>query len=314
MLVAKLFLELLPSNWQYRCLFAIQRLGGSDWWTRQRTRTGRGRGGRATGLERVSPMLIRLEGFVMRARDYGESHKIVTVFSETHGKISFVARGAKKSRSRFGAVTEPFTKALFVCFASNPKSMPTLSSADLLESNYALRSDLLLTSVGAYWLELADKLLVEKEPDSTLFYLLSDSFQMLQENKDIDILTRILEMAFLQRAGYQPIFHECVTCGRREGLRKVSVLQGGMLCMEHSYLDSQAIPISEKTAKLLSLIQRITPDRLGKVELQAETKKEMEKVLQGFFDEYVTANFATRKIWHTMRDSLADLESISNTE
>ncbi|WP_044642386.1 DNA repair protein RecO [Risungbinella massiliensis] len=259
-------------------------------------------------------MLIRLEGFVMRARDYGESHKIVTVFSETHGKISFVARGAKKSRSRFGAVTEPFTKALFVCFASNPKSMPTLSSADLLESNYALRSDLLLTSVGAYWLELADKLLVEKEPDSTLFYLLSDSFQMLQENKDIDILTRILEMAFLQRAGYQPIFHECVTCGRREGLRKVSVLQGGMLCMEHSYLDSQAIPISEKTAKLLSLIQRITPDRLGKVELQAETKKEMEKVLQGFFDEYVTANFATRKIWHTMRDSLADLESISNTE
>jgi DNA repair protein RecO (recombination protein O) len=248
-------------------------------------------------------MFIRLEGFVMRARDYGESHKIVTVFSQSHGKISFVARGAKKPRSRFGAVTEPFTMALFVCFQSNPKSMPTLSSADLLDSQYALRSDLRLTAIGAYWLELADKLLEEKEADPKLYQLLSDSFQKLQEAKDPDILTRIIELAFLRKAGYQPILHQCVICGRTERLTHCSVLNGGMLCQEHFAKDSRAIPISRRTAKLLPLIQRLTPDRLGKVDIQPETRAEMEKVILAFFEEYVEVSFPARNIWHTIRET-----------
>lgn len=246
-------------------------------------------------------MLIRLQGIVMRAREYGESNKIVTIFSESHGKISFVARGAKKPRSRYGAVTEPFTMALFVCFQSSAKSMPTLSSADLLESNYALRSDLLLTSVGAYWMELANKLLEEREPDPFLYHLFIESFAKLQEKKDADILTRIIELAFLRKAGYQPVFDHCVDCGREEQLRHVSVIRGGMLCTSHHSRDPRAIRISPQTGKLLPLIQILTPQRLGKVQIHPETRSEIEKVIQAFYDEYVEVHFTTKEIWQNMK-------------
>ena len=101
-------------------------------------------------------MLQKFKGIVLRAKDYGESHQIIQVFSDQKGKFSFMARGAKKPKSRFSAVTEPFTEGQFICFFGS--GLANLSQGDMIDPHRSLSTDLMKSLYGSYWFELIDRL------------------------------------------------------------------------------------------------------------------------------------------------------------
>jgi DNA repair protein RecO (recombination protein O) len=232
-------------------------------------------------------MLQKVEGIVLKARSYGESHQVVLLFTESQGKFAVMARGSKKTKSRLAAVTEPFTHAQFVCFTGG-SGMPTLSQADALYSHHLLRSDLLLTSYGAYWLDLLDKCIPEKEPTPFLFRFLALALQKLEQRVDPAILTRMLELRCIQAAGFQPVLHHCTSC-QQAALPPVrfSLTRGGLLCANCPSQDKEALPLSQGTAKLLPLLQQMPLHRLGEVKVKAETKEQLERIIHAFMKEYM---------------------------
>jgi DNA repair protein RecO (recombination protein O) len=244
-------------------------------------------------------MLQKFEGIVLKAKDYGESNQVVLIFTEYQGKFAVMARGSKKTKSRFGAVTEPFTHAHFVCFTGS--GMATLSQADLIYSHHLLRSDLLLTSYGAYWLDLIDKCTEEKEPVPPLFRFLALALHKLEAGTDPDILTRIVELRCMQAAGYQPVLHHCVSCHSTDRPVRFSVTQGGFLCGECQVQDLQAIPVSEAASKILPLIQKIDLHRLGDVKVKAETKEQIEQMIHAFMNEYMPLKLKSQAVLNQIR-------------
>ncbi len=239
-------------------------------------------------------MLSKFEGIVFRAKDYGESNQIVLVFTEQFGKISLMARGSKKPKSRFRAVTEPFTLAQFICFTGS--GMPTLSQADLIKPRHLLRSDLLLTAYGAYWFELIDKLLSEKEPHSLVYRLLDHGLDHLEKGTDPDVLTRIIELNMLGVAGYQPVLDRCVQCSATTDLTHFSIRQGGFLCKKCRSVDGHAFSLQPAVVRILPLLQRIELRRLGEVSVKPETNQQLESVLSAFIDEYLSGPWKSRQI------------------
>ncbi|SFS81975.1 DNA repair protein RecO [Marininema halotolerans] len=229
-------------------------------------------------------MLTKIEGVVLRTRDYGESNKIVTIFSREQGKFAAMARGAKKPKSRLGAATQPFTLGFFLCFSSS--GMATLSQAEIIESNIHVRSDLLHTAYAAYWVEYLDKLTEEKVPAPFLFDLLLSMLNWLEQGLDPEILSRIFELKVLETAGYRPRLDGCVNCWRTEGPLAFSVSMGGILCHHCFNRDPQRIPITPAAAHVLKQLQRVTPDRLGQVNVKKETLLILEQVMRRFNDEY----------------------------
>ncbi|MEW9031557.1 MAG: DNA repair protein RecO [Planifilum fimeticola] len=245
-------------------------------------------------------MLIKTEGIVIRTRDYGESHKVVVLFTAERGKLPVMARGAKKPRSRLGAVTQLFTRGQYLCFLGG-SGMGTLSQGELLSSHHAIRSDLLLTATAAYLVELLDRLTEEMDPLPALYRLLSSTLDQLEEGTDPDILARIFELRVLEAAGYRPVLDKCTFCGSRDRPVRFSVRQGGFLCSDCLHRDPHTLPLSENAVRILRLLQRMTPERLGEVRVKEETKAQLERVLRAFIDEYTGIAFKSRPFLDQLR-------------
>ncbi|MFC4076725.1 DNA repair protein RecO [Salinithrix halophila] len=237
-------------------------------------------------------MLVKTEGVVLRTRDYGESNKIVVLFTRERGKLPAMARGAKKPKSRLGAATQPFTWGQFLYFAGS--GMATLSQADIIKSHYPLRSDLFLTAYAAYLAELLDKMTEEKEPSPVLYDLFLSTLNHLEEGVDPDILCRIFELKVLETAGYRPRLNGCLFCSGVKGPLAFSITLGGILCHDCASRDPKAIPLSPASARILSQLQRITPDRLGQVQIKEETKSQLEQVIRRFLEEYTELKLKSR--------------------
>lgn len=245
-------------------------------------------------------MLQKFRGIVLRARDYGESNQIIQIFSESAGKFSFMARGSKKPKSRFSAITEPFTEAQFICYLGS--GMATLSQGDLINAHQSIRSDLLKTAYAAYWFEWIDRLLGEKEPFPQLYRLLLQLLVYLEKDRHPEMLTRIFELRMLNIAGYRPVFQHCVNCRSQSLPVRVSVIQGGFLCSECWQLDPRSLSISEAVAKILPLLQEIDLRRLGKIQVRVDTEQQVKRVVKAFTDEYIEGEFKTRKMIDQLKD------------
>jgi DNA repair protein RecO (recombination protein O) len=249
-------------------------------------------------------MIIRLQGIVLRNKSYGESDQLLFLFSRERGKVSMIVRGSKKPRSRFGAVTEPFTLADFVCYQHSSTSMPSLSQADIIYHNQEIRSDLLVTAYGAYWLELVDRVIAEKEPAITLYQQLSLLLEQLNDGKDPEILTRLLELAVLTEAGYKPVFSKCSNCGdqwENGEAAAFSLAHGGMVCKK--CMTPRDISITPATAYYLRILNDITADQLGNVNIKSETKRDMETILQYYLDAQLDIKSKSRAILHSLRST-----------
>lgn len=245
-------------------------------------------------------MLQKFKGIVLRAKDYGESNQIVQVFSDSRGKISFMARGSKKPKSRFSAVTEPFTEGQFICFVGS--GLATLSQGDIIDAHRMLSSDLNKTIYGAYWFEMIERVLVEKEAYPAFYRFLSQMLTQLEEGKNPEILTRIFELRIMEVAGFQPVFHRCVNCRSQKSPFRFSIIQGGFLCVNCLAIDQKALQISNRVAKLLALFQRVEVQRLGNIQVKTDTEQNLKQAIHAFMKEYLDIEFKSRAIIDLLKD------------
>lgn len=245
-------------------------------------------------------MLQKFNGIVLKAKDYGESNQIISVFSDMYGKISIMARGSKKPRSRFSAITEPFTEAQFICYVGS--GMATLSQGDINNAHRRIAAELLRTAYGAYWFELIDRLLTDKDPQPALFHMLSQLLTRLEEGTNPEILTRLFELRMMAVAGYQPVFEHCVNCRKVKMPFRLSVIQGGFLCSDCHSLDRQALSITPAVAKILPILQTIELNRLGTIEVKPQTEQMLKEVVHRFMQEYIPVEFKTKTILERLKD------------
>ena len=88
------------------------------------------------------PVEIATPAFVLRARSYGESDRIVTLITEQHGKVTGIAKGAKNSRRRFGGTLEPFVHVRLAYRPRSGSDLVFLERCELMEAHRAFRQDL----------------------------------------------------------------------------------------------------------------------------------------------------------------------------
>ncbi|MGJ9381706.1 DNA repair protein RecO [Salipaludibacillus sp. CF4.18] len=243
-------------------------------------------------------MLQKIEGIVIRTTNYGESNKILTVYSREFGKVALMAKGAKKPKSRFASSSQLFIYGSFVYHQS--KGIGTLNQADILDSFREIRSDLMLTAYGAYMVELLDKLIDDREKNPYLFELIYQLLHHLNEGEDGEILLRIFETKMLAYTGSMPVLHECTNCGRFDLPFVFSLRQGGVLCSQCMHIDDYHLKVSSATIKLLQLFQQLNPTRIGHISVKTETKQQLKKVLEMYYQEHVGVYLKSKRFLDQM--------------
>lgn len=237
-------------------------------------------------------MLYKEEAILIRSMDYGEGHKIITLYTLRFGKVSVMARGAKKLKSRHTGAVQLFTHAEYTYYKSG--KMGTLNHADIIHSNEALRTDLSKTAYASYICEMVYRLVSDDDQGSSfLFHQLAASFQQMAEEKDLQIIAHIFELKMLKYAGYEPVLTRCTVCGKESGLSFIAVHAGGAACA-HCAAGSDAssfIPIDEKTRKLLQLLQTVDLRRLGNINVSPQTKQKLAVIMRGFMEDYADVQY-----------------------
>ncbi|MEK4340249.1 DNA repair protein RecO [Brevibacillus sp. FSL L8-0710] len=239
-------------------------------------------------------MLVKWEGIVIRSVDYGESSKVVTLFTRERGKVAIMARGAKKAKSRLSAVSQIFTHGYYLCKTGPGSGMADLSQGEIVDSFRDLRQDLMSTAYAAYIAELLDRLTEDGEGNPFLFQLLHQLFRHLDEGRDPEILCRIFETKMLQVAGITPRLTACANCGEQREPYVISVSQGGLLCPACAAGDAYAIAVTPSVWKLLRLFQVFDLERLGDIEVKPTTRSQLKHVLRSFMDEHLDLRLKSR--------------------
>jgi DNA repair protein RecO (recombination protein O) len=246
-------------------------------------------------------MLNRVEAVVIRTLDYGESHKIVVLLSRQAGKISVMARGARKTRSRLTAVTQMFTYGEYTYFQSAHGQMGTLNDGEILESHHPLRTDLQKSAHAAYYAEMVDRLIGDREGSGFLFSQLLAALQALEQGKDAQIVTHLFELRMLDEAGYSLSLDRCASCGGEADQPILHAASGGSVCSLCSPAIREGLmPLSDKTFRLLQLMQKLDLRKLGNVQVSAGTKEELKRTLRRFMDWHVPVSWKSRAFLEQM--------------
>lgn len=243
-------------------------------------------------------LLKKVEGIVIRSIDYGESNKIVTIYTETFGKVGVMARGAKKTRSRLGAGTQLFTYGTFVYYQGS--GLGTLTQVGINDSFRYIRNDLHVAAYAMYVVEMIDKLTADREPVPSLFQMLHQILTHFNEGEDAEVIVRIFEMKMLAFIGIRPEIDCCVRCQNIEQLQSFSIKEAGFLCNRCVHIDERAYPLSPHTVRLLRLFYYFDLTRLGQVTLKKETRRQLKEVISAYYEEYSGLQLKSKRILDQM--------------
>jgi DNA repair protein RecO (recombination protein O) len=175
--------------------------------------------------------LYRDEAIVLRTQKLGEADRIITLLTRSSGRVRAVAKGVRRTTSRFGSRLEPFTHVDLQI--AEGRSLDVVTQAVTLDPFAAqMGADYERYTAGTVILETAERLVVEdKEPALQQFLLLVGAMRAMCEagRPPGSVLDSFL-LRSLAVAGYAPSFDGCARCGL-EGLhRSFSPSAGGMLC------------------------------------------------------------------------------------
>lgn len=172
--------------------------------------------------------LYKEQGIVLRTMRLGEADRIITVFTQGSGKVRAVAKGVRKTKSRFGARLEPFTHVDLMLYQG--RDLDIVTQADIISSFRRLRENYALFTAGETMCEATDKMAEERERNTRLFLLLLHALRRLDEP---EAEATAVADAFLLRltalAGFQPSLATCAECGAAD-VTRFSISQGGMVC------------------------------------------------------------------------------------
>jgi DNA repair protein RecO (recombination protein O) len=173
------------------------------------------------------------EAIILIKRAYGESDRILHLFTRQSGKVAAIAKGGSKSQKRFANTLEPFNRVTVEYFEKDGKGMVRIENADLLETNSGLEKSLRRACTAAFFTEFVNRLTKERERHEELFEVLKVVLCALKSaDFSYDDILRY-ELRMLEVLGFMPNFDACVYCsGAVAEDEKVlfSKERGGILC------------------------------------------------------------------------------------
>ena len=174
--------------------------------------------------------LYRDEGVVLRVQKLGEADRIITLLTKRHGRVRAVAKGVRRTRSKFGATVEPFSHVDLQLYAG--RNLDIVTQADsLMAYGEQIVRDYARYTAGTAVLETAERLTAEeREPALRLFLLVIGALRALSERDPSLVLDAFLLRA-MSVSGYALALLDCARCGASGPHRAFSVPAGGTVCV-----------------------------------------------------------------------------------
>ena len=195
----------------------------------------------------MSSPLYRDTGVVLRTYKLGEADRIVVVLTEEHGKVRAVAKGVRKTMSKFGARLEPGSHVKLLL--AQGRELDVISQADAVDSLAPLMADLDHLTKAMAVLEAVDQMSLDREPNPGLYRMLVGVLRTIGDQGGA-LVVPAFYWKLLASDGVRPELDVCVRCGEDGPLVAFDMDQGGALCR----VCRTGAPLSEAALDLMRMV------------------------------------------------------------
>jgi DNA repair protein RecO (recombination protein O) len=192
---------------------------------------------------------LKTEGIVLRSLRYGEADRILHLYTPDRGRISAIAKGVRRAKSRFGGRLEPFFRLSLVLYEGRSELL-TVTSAETVAAYPRLREDARALDGAARACEAVARVFDDGDPHAGVYHLLANELALL--DGDPARAGRANALAFrlklLLAAGFAPHLAACTSCGEQEHLVGFSGAAGGVVC---AACEASAFPLDQEAHDFL---------------------------------------------------------------
>lgn len=174
---------------------------------------------------------------MLRSFRLGEADRVLHVYTADRGRVGAVAKGVRRTKSRFGARLEPLSHVELMLHQGSGE-LQTVTGADLRASHHEAREDPYRLAVGLMGAEAMLKLFTEQEANERAFMALTRFLDRLDvipsagSRPAVDPLVLSFQLKLLWLSGYMPHVDSCVECGVADGLIGYLPSAGGAVCRD----------------------------------------------------------------------------------
>ncbi|WP_205698060.1 DNA repair protein RecO [Conexibacter sp. SYSU D00693] len=178
------------------------------------------------------PGSLKAQAVVLRSMRYGEADRILHLYTLEHGRLGAIAKGVRRTRSRFGGRLEPFSRVDLVLHQGR-SDLLTVTGADAVAPFHRLRESAEALDAAARACDAVSRLFEDSDPHPPVFHLLCNELALLDAG-GAQAATLGNQLAFrlklLVAAGLNPQLGSCATCGEGDHLTGFSGAAGGVVC------------------------------------------------------------------------------------
>lgn len=248
-------------------------------------------------------MFETTRGLVLRAVRYKESDKILTVLTESEGKLTLRARGALRKGGKLAAATELYTLSEMTLFGNRGRWQ--LNEAQTVEQFFGLRENFASLALAAYFAEVLDTVSEEGAPDPAVLQLGLNCLYALSRALAPAVLVKaVFELRLMAITGYEPELSGCAECGKTEPERAYFYApEGAIYCSDCVHTAPGAVTqLLPETLAAMRHIVYSQPKKIFSFTLGEKAAAQLAACSEQYLLLQLERGFASLDYWKKVKD------------
>lgn len=239
---------------------------------------------------------IKINGIVIAENNMGDYDKMITVLTPNFGKISCVAKGARRPQSALLAGTQLFCFGEYMMYKGT--NTYHINSCETIEIFYNIRTDLDKLKYAIHINKIIQDITEENENCYRILQLYLNTLYTISEtDKNLDLVISVFKMRLLSILGYTPRIMKCTKCKEKDNLTKFSIKDNGFKCEACGRQDKSAIDMSESTKNAIKYVITAPPKKLFSFNLKDEGLEEFKLISKIYFNEKLEKEYKIEEIF-----------------
>lgn len=240
-------------------------------------------------------MITKIEGMIINETPYGDTSKIIQIFTKEYGILGVMCKGVKSMKSRLRALTIKFTYGSFYIYYKEDK-LSILKDVDILDDFKTIKNDIFLISYLNYLTELTTQ--VYKQCNEPFLYkLYIEGVQKINEGLNPLVITNILELKYLPFLGVGLELDACRMCGNKTDIVTIDADEGGYVC-QSCYTNQ--ILVNRKTVQMIRMYYYVEIDSIRELKISEEVIKEINFFINRYYERYTGLFLNSKKFLNKM--------------
>jgi DNA repair protein RecO (recombination protein O) len=248
----------------------------------------------------------RTQAVVARTLRYSNSSKIVTLITSNHGRVTVMAKGARRPKSKYGGALEPVTLIDVVYYHRDSRDIQSLSEADIINPWINLKDDPNLWPAAACIVEVAGIQTPREDPSGhAAFDLVVKSLDSLASDRNPDINKHLWRyfIRLLKVSGYNPTLDKCVRCGGKVKGMKVffSFSEGGVVCNCTEHDNRYGLRVSAGALMTMKSLLNASTEDLHRLKIGRGQGHEVENAILQFLSYHTGSSRPPKSLVYLRR-------------